>query len=177
VAGWIVRSSFGPAPRSISLATALLNLAVWIALMRLTIRGYPSKPVMFAPFEPVLSPCARHWWIGLLLVTYFLVSWAIPSSIILLVSLAIGPVGQILVPSRKQLMMALARHNLRSAQHEMKWAVMELQRCERLAAKGLPAPLADEQARAEIDRLTRQRDDALATLHSLGYRATLSPVR
>ena len=162
VAGWIVRSSFGPAPRSLSLATALLNLAVCIALMRLTIRGYPSKPVMFAPFEPVLSQRARHWWIGLLLVTYFLVSWTIPSSIMLLVSLAIGPVGQILVPSRKQLIMALARHNLRSAQHEMKWAAMELQRCERLAAKGLPSPRAHEPAGAEIDRLTRQREEGLA---------------
>jgi hypothetical protein len=178
MAGWIVRSSFGPAPRSVSLATALLNLAVCIALMRLTIRGYPSKPVMFAPFKPMLSSRARRWWTGLLLVASFLVSWATPSFIMLVVSLAIGPVGQILMPSRKQLVMALARHNLRSAQHEMKWAAMELQRCERLATRGLPAPLVLEQARAEIERLTRQQNEALATLHGLGYRARLvSPAR
>ncbi len=173
MAGWIVRSSFGPAPRSVSLVTALLNLAVCIAVMRLVIRAYPSKPVMFALFKPILSRRARRRWTGLLLVTSFLVSWAMPSFILLAVSLALGPVGQILMPNRKQLVMALARHNLRSAQHDMTWAAMELQRCERLDANGLPAPIALEEARAEVDQLTRQRDDALATLHGLGYRARL----
>ena len=173
IAGWIVRSSFGPAPRSVALATGLLTLAVFIAVFGLMTRGYPAKPVTFAPFKPMLSRRARRWWTGLLLVTSFLVSWATPSFIMLVVSLAIGPVGQILMPSRKQLVMALARHHLRSAQHEMKWAATELRRCERLAAKGLPSPLALEEARAEVERLTHQQDEALATLHGLGYRASL----
>lgn len=48
---------------------------------------------------------------------------------------------------------------------------MELERCERLVDEGMTAPLQD--AREAVKRLERQQEEALATLHSLGYRATL----
>jgi hypothetical protein len=62
-------------------------------------------------------------------------------------------------------------HQLRIGRDELKWALLELERCERLVADGSPAPL--KEARDAVEWLTRQRDEALATLHSLGYRASL----
>ena len=62
---------------------------------------------------------------------------------------------------------------LAASRHEMKWALMELERCVRLDADGMPSPLAD--ARANVERIQKMREDALATLHAMGYRASLSP--
>lgn len=53
--------------------------------------------------------------------------------------------------------------------HDMKWALMELERCEQLAAGGQTSPLGE--TRAAVGRAAREREEALATLHSMGYRA------
>jgi hypothetical protein len=53
----------------------------------------------------------------------------------------------------------------------MKWARMELTRCETLAAEGR---VSDEltRAQAEMQRLQTIHDDAMRVLHGMGYRAT-----
>jgi len=51
----------------------------------------------------------------------------------------------------------------------MKWARLELERCERLAARQEPSPL--EEARTTVRRLETEISQALASLHAMGYRA------
>lgn len=170
-AGWAVRSWLGSAPRSVALAVMLLQLVVWIALAIGTTRAYPSTAVPFMPLRPVLSPRAGFWWRGALLVDAFLVSWALPSVSWWMFFFASLPLSHMTTPHLQQEALALASHNLRTARREMKHALAELQRCERLVAEGGKAPL--QYARNVVDRLTRQQDEALATLNSFGYRATL----
>lgn len=72
-----------------------------------------------------------------------------------------------------QVEMARAVHQMLTARQALRWwALMELERCERLADDGMPAPL--QEARDTVARLEQQREEALATLHGLGYRARLS---
>jgi hypothetical protein len=51
----------------------------------------------------------------------------------------------------------------------MKWARLELTRCESLHASGTSSPL--EKARTEVRHLEEQQAEALATLQGMGYRA------
>jgi len=51
----------------------------------------------------------------------------------------------------------------------MKWARLELERCERLAARQEPSPR--EEARTTVRRLETEISQALASLHAMGYRA------
>ena len=57
------------------------------------------------------------------------------------------------------------------AREQMKWARMELTRCETLAADGR---ISDEltRAQAEMQRVQAMYDDAMRILHGMGYRAT-----
>lgn len=68
--------------------------------------------------------------------------------------------------------MNAAVQQLFAADREMKWAQMELDRCERLTPRGVPMPL--EAARSEIRRIATQTEEALASLNSLGYRGRFS---
>jgi hypothetical protein len=58
---------------------------------------------------------------------------------------------------------------LARSKHELKCAQMELERCEGLAAAGAAAPLAE--ARDAVVRIVEKRDEAMATLREMGYRA------
>lgn len=70
-----------------------------------------------------------------------------------------------------QLFDALGR--LRSAHHDLRWARMELDRCEGLYAGRDPGPEL-RAARAEMDRLTAEEADAMAALDAMGYHARFS---
>jgi len=68
--------------------------------------------------------------------------------------------------------MTVAVYQLRVTRHELKWAQMELARCEQLTAAGSPAPLAE--ARGVIDDIRQRQETAMTALHGMGYRARLS---
>lgn len=59
---------------------------------------------------------------------------------------------------------------LRAARHDLRWARMELDRCESLYAGRVPGPEL-QASRAEMDRLTRDEANAVAELDAMGYRA------
>ncbi|MBM3751340.1 MAG: hypothetical protein FJW21_09195 [Acidimicrobiia bacterium] len=62
---------------------------------------------------------------------------------------------------------------LRSAHHDLRWAKMELDRCEGLYAGREPGPEL-RAARAEMDRLTAEEANAMAALDAMGYHARFS---
>ena len=58
---------------------------------------------------------------------------------------------------------------LQELRRQLKWARLELTRCEILHQQGSPSTL--EEARTAVHRLEAQQAEALATLHGMGYRA------
>lgn len=62
---------------------------------------------------------------------------------------------------------------LRSGRHDLRWARMELDRCEGLYAGREPGPEL-RAARAEMDRLTAEEANAMAALDAMGYHARFS---
>jgi hypothetical protein len=53
--------------------------------------------------------------------------------------------------------------------HDIKWAKLELERCEHLETAGMTSPI--EEARANLDRVKKSGEKTFATLHGMGYRA------
>jgi hypothetical protein len=175
LAGLATREWLGPAPRAVerfAIFASLVFICVLVAVR--VLRAH--LPGVFEPGEPRarLSQWAGLVYLGLAIPIAFLLSWSSNHVLQALNPLwMFAPVWDRLAVRRPwQVEIARAIHNLRSAQQEMKWAQMELQRCEDLVAEGVPAPL--QEARDAIERLARQRDEAMATLHGLGYRARLS---
>lgn len=65
--------------------------------------------------------------------------------------------------------MLVAFRQFGEARHLLTWAQMELHRCQALAGDDAGPGLAA--AQAEVDRLHRRRDQAVAQLHAMGYRS------
>jgi hypothetical protein len=109
-------------------------------------------------------------WIAALLLGVVLASWTEtirPSHHALALPVLVHAIGWRHTRWRIQAAML----QLSSCRHEMKWALMERNRCERLTAQGLPAPL--DEARANIVRIQTKQEETRASLHAMGYRATL----
>ena len=175
LAGLAAREWLGPAPRAVerfAIFASLVFICVLVAVR--VLRAH--LPAVFEPGEPRAR--LSHWaglvYLGLAIPIAFLLSWSSNHVLQGLNPLwMFAPVWDRLATRRPwQIEIARAVHQMRTAQNELDWALMERTRCERLAHDGLPAPL--EQARDAVARLERQRDEALATLHGLGYRARLA---
>ena len=175
LAGLAAQYWLGPLPRQVATSAALMSALFVVVLIALRVLGkcWPTL-VSFESGKPQLSDRAAWIYLGLAIPLTFLMSWSSNGIMQSLNALWwFYPVWDQMAARRPwQTEMARAIQNLRSAQYQMKWARMELQRCQDLVAEGAPAPL--QEARDVIERLTRQQDEALATLHGLGYRASLS---
>jgi hypothetical protein len=172
LAGWAARYWFGPPPRGVERFALAASGVVVLTFILLSAR---TRSPARMPWEPrkVLSNRLGRVYLGLAMPLAFLLSWTSTGALQNLQQLWwFFPVWDHFVARHPwQVEMARALHFLRTAQNQMKWAQMELQRCANLVAEGVPAPL--QEARDAIERLTRQQDEALATLHGLGYRASL----
>lgn len=177
LAGWAARHWLGPAPRSVA-TFAIVGLMGTFVTLRLVVRAirqrWPSASSAF-PFKPgkAFSGWAAHIWLGLVIPAAFLVSWSSTHIIQGLNTVFwFYPVwDQIAARRAWQVEMASAVQQLRTARQRLEWARMELERCERLINEGMPAPL--QEARDVQTRLEREKEEALRTLHGLGYRASL----
>jgi hypothetical protein len=166
--GWLARFSLGSPPDWWA-ATAITMQGVAVvgwgvhSIVWISRHTGPAVP----PPMPVraLAP-----WIAAALLSVVLASWTEtiqPSHHALVLPVLVHAFGWRHTRWRIQ----AATLQLSSCRHEMKWALMELDRCERLAAQGLPAPL--DEARANIVRIQTKQEEARTSLHAMGYRATL----
>ena len=175
MAGWAAHQWLGPLPREV----AILAFPMYVGLMFVLIavrgcRKYFPAVVSFESGKLRLSERAGWIYLGLAMPIAFLMSWSSDHILQALGPLwMFAPVWEQFAARRPwQVEMARAVAQMRTARHHLKWAVMELERCEALVADGFPAPI--EKAQEVIARLVREEKDALATLHSLGYRARLT---
>ncbi len=172
LAGLAAHFWFGTALPAAERLAILLYAAALVAFVIGLSRNHSPTAAPFEPRQPIFARRFGYVWVALLLSVGFVLSWAPSwSSAIQVLNLTVCLAHQISRPRPWKVEMARALHYLRTAQNQMKWAHLELQRCEDLVAEGSPAPL--QTAREVIERLNRQQEEALATLHSLGYRATL----
>ena len=177
LAGLAVQYSLGPAPRTVARFAILgpLLYVVLIIVVRFA-RNDSANSTPVGPRKPLFSEHARLLYVGTASIPIaFLMSWSSENILQAFNPLwMFAPVWHQLSAQRPwQVEMARAVAQMRAARHQLKWALMELERCEALVAAGVPAPI--ETAREVIARLEREEEDALATLHGLGYRATLHP--
>ena len=178
IAGGAAHQFFGPAPvvaRFQIAAVAVFALAM--VALRLYRKYWPTTSI-FESGKPRLSKRAGLIYIGLVMPTVFLISWSSDHILDALTPLwMFAPVWHqtsALKPWHGEMVRAVQQ--LCTARQELEWwARMELARCERLVADGMPAPL--QEARDAVAHLEQQREEALAALHSLGYRASLRTTR
>ena len=172
-AGWAAHYWMGPLPRSVANFVTLASLVLMLTFVVLMARVRSSAAT---PGERRhhFSNRAGRVYLALAIPTAFLMSWTSTHALQSLQQLWwFFPVWEQFAARRPwQVEMARAVAQMRTARHHLKWAVMELERCEALVAAGFPAPI--EKAQEVIARLVREEKDALATLHSLGYRARLT---
>jgi hypothetical protein len=170
--GWAARAGFGPPPATWGRTGYVLVAGAFTGLIvLLMVRG--TREVMWG-FKHGTSPSPRPQAeprlaivLGIAILGGFLRSWSgvhdyLASLFVMQIMLSgrwKGPGWRI-----QSVMLQLAQ-----CRHEMKWARLELDRCELLTAQGMPAPLDD--ARANVARIEREREQALAELHANGYRA------
>lgn len=174
LAGRAAHNWLGPAPREVATFTTLAIVVFVLTVIAARVfRKYLSTVVSFESGMARLSGRAGRFYLALVLPLTFLLSWSWANLIQALGLLWwFSPVWDQIAARRSwQVEMARAVHDVLTARQELKWALIELERCERLVADGMPAPL--QGARNAVTLLERQRDEAMATLHSLGYRATL----
>ena len=178
MAGWVAGYWLGPVPRVVVLIADVFNLfASAIFVIRLGVRmgASPQRTFPGPPLPPAFAKRPGFVWVGTVLAVTFVSSWGSPGDVDSLVVMNVTLLAfQMSSPHAWQLVVWRAVHRLWTVRHELKWAVMELERCERLVAKGhmfMSGPL--DEARDTVARINRERDEAMATLHSLGYRATL----
>jgi len=185
LAGWAARYWLEPAPRAVArfamlMSLGLMGMFVTLRLVMSAIRRrWPSASSAF-PFKQrkAFSGWAGHIWLGLVIPMAFLMSWSSNHIIQGLGCLYwFYPVWDRIAARRAwQDEMARAVQQLRAARGEIEWAArMELERCEDLVKQGLPAPL--QEARDALAHLERDKEEALATLHGFGYRASLRTSR
>lgn len=174
LAGWAARYWFGPPPRGVErFALTASGVVVLTFILLLARMRSPAR----MPWEPrkVLSNRLGRVYLELAMPLAFLLSWTSTHALQNLQQLWwLFPIWDHVARRHPwQVEMARAVHQMRTARQALRWwALMELERCEGLVAEGSPAPI--EKAREVVARLIRQEADALATLHSLGYRARLA---
>jgi hypothetical protein len=190
VVGLLARGLFGALPRPLMLVSILI-LGVCALMVGFKVMHVSSKAAVAGTTDPAaylppwLTPRNERVLLSALVVAALLTSWGSGMAdflrlfliwhIVLVTSplpfRALSTVSRLLQwPIATQ--MTGAVYQLRVTRHELKWAQMELARCEQLAAAGFPAPLAE--ARAVIDDIRQRHEAAMTALHGMGYRARLS---
>jgi hypothetical protein len=155
VVGVWIKRPFPLAAISPALAPATEKARVSLGLAWLTATAFLLAVALTVWAGVLVSPSPLHalWWIYV----------PVPGFVL----------GEILLSREPWRSIRAATSQLFASRHDLKWALMELERCERLAADGMASPL--EEARASIERIMKSREDALATLHAMGYRARFRP--
>lgn len=168
--GWALKQMSAPMSEDVGLVGYLLiTIAGCRAMVSFWPRRISKKPV---PFPRVAI------WMSVLFVGIVLQNWSTG-----LTGMAAWPIDMGRVYAFAEFTDWLwpanplqdAFRTLGGVRESMKWARMELTRCETLAASGRHVPeLAN--ARAEMDRLLAAERDAMAILRGAGYRATIQGV-
>lgn len=174
VTGWAARLYLGPLPRMAGAGASMLELVIllsWAMRANAAYQKHSTKHSVWNPQQPVFSKQAGRVWLGGLLTATLLMAWDVRArpAMLLFVHVVANHLARQSGPWHEALSEAL--HRLRSAKHEMKWALMELDRCQRLVTGGVAAPI--EEARQAVARIERRRAEAMGALYGLGYRATL----
>jgi hypothetical protein len=172
---WAVGSSarlwLGSLPRALGVTGLVMFHGCLIAFAFRMVSQHQATDTMAAP-RPPFSRNTGALWIGAGLIGVLLSTWASVHHTSIIGSYPlVGLLASHQWPFRTVREMVATARRLSAATRDLTWAQLELERCEHLAASGAGAELSLEQARDNRDRLTRQRDEAIATLHAMGYRA------
>jgi hypothetical protein len=174
--GFGARYWLGELPRLVGFAGQLVWLVAFIAFCGQSVRRsirLTSGPGELDAWTPPFSRGAGTVWLSAWFIGVLLAAWGPDGGNGWLSHLMIGVLAsQQLASWPWAHVMHRAIHQLARSKHELKWARMEFERCEGLAAAGAAAPLAE--ARDAIVRIDAQRDEAIATLHAMGYRARVA---
>jgi hypothetical protein len=179
LAGRIGRSWLGELPRGLD---GLGQLTVLVCAVMLYVRLIPSimtsttaRERTAALWRPLFTSRAAAVWVCVLFAGVLITAWSasglFDTSWLYVHHLAFVACAQL--PFWRSIdEMSLTIQDLGATRHELKWAHLEIQRCEQLTADGLAAPLTE--ARDAFERILQRRRDAMKTLHALGYRAKMS---
>ena len=176
-AGWGARLWFGDLPRPIDSLAYLLHFAIVTAFVVRIVQTYQANVAAYDrrdPIPPLFSPRVGMMWIAALLIAAFLGTWAVLFSErhTWLTAVTYGALlGHQQSWLRWRQVYAGVRR-LAAAARTLQGAMLELDRCERVAAQGLASPL--EEARHSVARLSLERHEARVALHAMGYRAGLA---
>jgi len=175
--GFVARQVFGTLSSGIAVAGTLAVCAVIVVLAWQPLYDLSQRGVQVGPAGTPYPKSAGFVLLSILFLGLVLEQWgnAAPYMSLPWMGLLAGVMvsEQLTVhiwPGRRML---VAFRQFGEARHLLTWAQMELDRCQTLVAAGTPAPL--EAAQAEVDRLHRQRDNAVAQLQAMGYRARFRP--
>jgi hypothetical protein len=170
--GAAARSMFGAIPWWGVSAGGMLSLLTMLAwgFRRVIWQLRNPERAYVRPYGPVPAP--PGWMVAMSLLGAMLLGAARTGPATLEALSGVVVAGEWLVMGGRWWRMNAAVQQLFAADREMKWAQMELDRCERLTPRGVPMPL--EAARSEIRRIETQTEEALASLNSLGYRGRFS---
>lgn len=166
----------GGLPRAVGRAAGLLHATVVLVFVARLYHAYPSIQTAYRngePIRPLFSARAGLVWLVAMLASLALLTWA-SFSRVLSMQVALSAsllLHQLSGHSFRRVQAAVYRRV--AARRQLRWALMELGRCKRLDAQGIPSPLYE--AERSVDRLVREKDDAMAALHDMGYRASLAP--
>jgi hypothetical protein len=164
----------GPAPEWVGAAGAFLALVIPITVMSRWVPWALRHPELVST---AVGPPVAGRWLVLTTLGIVLLGWTedAPVSVLGQVGLTLNVFSRYLLTRNSfQSRTVAALTQLHSARRSFKWAVIELERCRQLVASGSRAPLAA--AEDELIRLQNVQAEALRTLHSLGYRASLRRV-
>lgn len=175
--GFAVHYVFGPFPAewtdrlawAFGLVFLLTIVPVWIQLFRLEKRSsQPTESVSRRIRRLRMTVAAAYGLLIFLVGVEGRLSFQAPAMLALLIMMFRDePPGQKPWPG-SGMFEALAR--LRTAQHDLRWARMELARCEGLYEGRSPGPEL-RVARVEMARLTTEEAAAMAALEDMGYHA------
>ena len=175
LAGWGARYWLGDPPPTLGLAEDLIVVACVLAIsirwFQLAYRHQLTGNVdaVRVYWQPPFSRRTGAVWLATIFAGVFLSTWG-SSYANWTTNLMLGIFASHQLASWRLIhKLSEAVHQLGAAKHELKWALMELDRCERLAAEGDMSPL--EQARANVERITHRMGEARTMLHAMGYRA------
>jgi hypothetical protein len=177
LAGRSGRSWIGELPRWLyaigPLTVLACALVLYVRLIPPLMTSTTPRERAAAMWRPLFPPRAAAVWVCVAFAGILLTAWNTANTFPWLLHLHLAFVACAHLPFWRPIdEMSLAIQELGATRHELKWAQLEIQRCEQLTADGLAAPLAE--ARDALERILQRRRDAMKTLHALGYRAKMS---
>jgi hypothetical protein len=177
VVGWGARYWLGDPPQTLGRADDLIVIACLFAFcvrsfqLALESQRYQltGNTDLSRYWLPLFSRRTGAVWLATIFIGVFLSTWE-SSYANLTTHLMLGTFASYQLASWRLIHnLSEAVHQLGAAKHELKWALMERDRCERLAAEGAMSPL--QEARSNVERITHRMGEARTMLHAMGYRA------